>query len=925
MAKTLPLRHPWGQRYNPETDKLDALKSKDIGFLGPIKNLDNSGIVSEYSSDREIQYPSIYENISDADKAAVLMAERLHRSPPQDTDNRAYEAAKRREAEGKSPFFELGKDKYPAWSPEQDWPKPAGMATGGSARGNNKMAKTPAWQRSEGKNPEGGLNEKGRASLRSEGHDIKRPQPEGGSRKDSFCARMKGMKAKLTSSETANDPDSRINKSLRKWKCSDGGALEVARKYRATGGQSTSGLSGGTTDPSQYVGDTSRTGYNLGWTNLSSGAQNSVQWLSDPKNIQSSTADIPKKYDWTNATNLALNLMNQGMSYNAAIAYAANAATEGQSSKANSDGNYYLNFNQPQTGGGGGYGAFQFTGPMNTAFQKYAKANNLSPSDPAAQTSFWVNYTTGNLGSSYDLANPSSVNDYMNYAPDLQSAVAGALAVESPGAFINSRGNISSNSSAAQDAKSTFQKRLGYAEGIQQQLQQIAPNASKGDYGKSFVDYNIPDNLKAVAADPAKLIPSDYTDFINKLYKNDLGTPPDPNGVKYWTDQLRAGTATPQSVEVAFAGSDPAQQYFKNSSFLNDAYQQDFGRAPTSAEQQYWTGQLGTGQVTQDVLAKYLPQSDEGKQYATSQGSSYQPYQITPPPQTQTIPSNTVQGNTIPYMSTVMINGKPVKVLDDASYQNVLADNATPGPFYQDPSTIISRSQLANYQFTKNAQGQYVPYAGTLPTTGTGTSVGSGTITGGTQPGTNLGQQLAGTGAGGNVGVNSGAGASIGVPVGVGSGIGTGVAPSSGAGSTLATANIPGPTATTPIDYYQLGYTGLPSGSGTAGTLGTSTGTPDPGSLYLSPMVVDGSAVPGTGGQGLAPGQMNKGGAVSDALSVARKYKTGGPVWDKPRPKSLGKPDPLTSEQKSSAKAAAKAAGRPYPNLVDNMRAAKKH
>ncbi len=82
-----------------------------------------------------------------------------------------------------------------------------------------------AWTRKEGKNPEGGLNEKGRASLRAQGHDIKRPQPEGGSRRDSFCARMKGMKAKLTSKETANDPDSRINKSLRKWNCADGGKV----------------------------------------------------------------------------------------------------------------------------------------------------------------------------------------------------------------------------------------------------------------------------------------------------------------------------------------------------------------------------------------------------------------------------------------------------------------------------------------------------------------------------------------------------------------------------------------------------------------------------------------------------------------------------------------------------------------------------
>jgi hypothetical protein len=47
-------------------------------------------------------------------------------------------------------------------------------------------------------------------------------------------------------------------------------------------------------------------------------------------------------------------------------------------------------------------------------------------------------------------------------------------------------------------------------------------------------------------------------------------------------------------------------------------------------------------------------------------------------------------------------------------------------------------------------------------------------------------------------------------------------------------------------------------------------------------------------------------------------------VWDKPRPKGLGKPKALTPKQKSSAKAAAKKAGRKYPNLVDNIRAARK-
>ena len=93
------------------------------------------------------------------------------------------------------------------------------------------MAKTPAWQRKEGKNPSGGLNAKGRASYNAANPGkpgLNPPQPEGGSRRDSFCARMKGMKAKLTSAETAKDPNSRINKSLRAWNCADGGYVKAA-------------------------------------------------------------------------------------------------------------------------------------------------------------------------------------------------------------------------------------------------------------------------------------------------------------------------------------------------------------------------------------------------------------------------------------------------------------------------------------------------------------------------------------------------------------------------------------------------------------------------------------------------------------------------------------------------------------------------
>jgi hypothetical protein len=93
------------------------------------------------------------------------------------------------------------------------------------------MAKSAAWQRKEGKNPSGGLNAKGVASYRREnpGSKLKTavttkpskldPDSKSAKRRKSFCARMEGMKKKLTGKKKANDPDSRINKSLRKWNC----------------------------------------------------------------------------------------------------------------------------------------------------------------------------------------------------------------------------------------------------------------------------------------------------------------------------------------------------------------------------------------------------------------------------------------------------------------------------------------------------------------------------------------------------------------------------------------------------------------------------------------------------------------------------------------------------------------------------------
>jgi Domain of unknown function (DUF6321) len=81
-----------------------------------------------------------------------------------------------------------------------------------------------AWTRKEGKNPEGGLNAKGRASLKAEGHNIQAPvsakearsSPKKAARRKSFCARMSGMKGSL---HDENGKPTRKLLALRKWDC----------------------------------------------------------------------------------------------------------------------------------------------------------------------------------------------------------------------------------------------------------------------------------------------------------------------------------------------------------------------------------------------------------------------------------------------------------------------------------------------------------------------------------------------------------------------------------------------------------------------------------------------------------------------------------------------------------------------------------
>ena len=146
--------------------------------------------------------------------------------PSKNIKKLAKKAVKRidRDADGDVDSGDKGGGKYGEFVPSVDGKKKLKTTVNneGYSDWRSEIDEGAAWTKKSGKSESGGLNEKGRKSYEREnpGSDLKAPSKKvGNPRRKSFCARMKGMKKKLTSSKTANDPDSRINKSLRAWNC----------------------------------------------------------------------------------------------------------------------------------------------------------------------------------------------------------------------------------------------------------------------------------------------------------------------------------------------------------------------------------------------------------------------------------------------------------------------------------------------------------------------------------------------------------------------------------------------------------------------------------------------------------------------------------------------------------------------------------
>jgi len=746
-------------------------------------------------------------------------------------------------------------------------------------KSNGGSAKSPAWTRKEGKNPEGGLNEKGRASLRAAGHDIKRPQPEGGSRKDSFCARMKGMKEKLTSSETANDPDSRINKSLRKWNCrADGGAIDAAmdvveeyNKRKKTDKNFKPGVDYryGPKDPMFYISPEEYQRGNLKKGNyaLASGGRANMATGGEPEKLSPNEQYISSLYQ---------NVLGR------------QADQPGLAGWAKDLGEGYLD-----------------QGDILTQFAQSPEFQNLYKADPSRAVSSLYQSALGRA------PEQAGLEGWVN------SAKGGMSLSDMTQAFLNSQegqnvlgigqmyqdytGNVATPEQVKQS-----QQLLGQNPDWNAFLEKTFPTTSdEGSYdvaGKNWVSKATP-----VPGSSAELV--EKLGPIERQYGLAPGTLLGMMGIEsqYGTNQQRKGSKYSGAFQLSptlqrqygvknpydwVESANAAAQYAKQNA---DVFKAATGRNPTAAQNYglYQQGGYGFSGIAArpDMTAAQALRASAPRKYKTDAKAI-----------------RAIRGNLPDYLR------KQAGTMTGRDFMDYYTNKFT--DMLAGPDKLGQQAIADYYKNYPEVQTASAPAPAT-PAQPVDIRI------------INEMERLAQAGAGGGVyqgglPIFAGAGSAGGIPS-------TGYVnpvPMPGLAPLPATFNPP-----PPVDIYQqtfqdLAARGASGGMGGFGGMGTGLfGTGGTGAVGSG---VGGGGMVGSGGFGV--GFRKRGGRVGgmstksleNAKDVIGHYKSGGPVWDKPRPKSLGKPEALTSGQKASAKASAKAAGRPYPNLVDNMRAAKK-
>lgn len=904
------------------------------------------------------------------------------------------------------------------------------------------MFKTPAWQRSEGQDKSGGLNAKGRASAKAEGHDLRPPAPTpktetDKARKKSYCARAQGMKAKLTSSETANDPDSRINKSLRKWKCADGGALEVARKYKDAGGRiyrqnkspwqresetTPRSMSPSTQKylPSDVTPEISKDQYKKGKLGKDDYALARGGSVSPRKTYAGGgSASAPYKVAQFNTDVDAL----------AAMMWSEADIMRGHPDAINA---------AVSTGWSAKNRALaKFPEGMPESYRKTHDLGSIkdqitNPGMPNKHGHYYGAYSYFN-NTRADMAKKAFENNpkLKDYYYDLATRIAnGTLEDPTQGSlsYVNpmlaspgwTRSKDWYKTSVDEKAKNGYHQYYGndtytpIALAAQKReadilAQRGTPKGSAGDFTpKNPPPVQTPDERSQNAFFQKYLYGTDApppevegdvdfdTSLLNRMYNELYGRKAPEAEVAYLKDRLGKGEFDMGDLFTYMSKTPEAQKY--GDVQLDKMYSEAYGRNASDAEKAYINKALADGTLTRENLAAYLPTTAEGKTYGNAQLDKIYQESFNRKPTdpereylNQAIANKAFTRSDLAQYLPTTDEGKTWQAAQAWQKEQQAKADALYAQHYAQYQNAYNTWNQATLKKLYETNGK-LPWdwpKSPNPPSREGYTVSTPKYTY-TYP-ENVANNLASQGAGGNVGQGA-----AGTVVAGSSPVYSGSTPTYSGGSAPPGYTYNPPNAQTitsagqiPAQYptnntYTGGTGSLPIGTGTgsalpsyqpvlpSSSLGSAvTGNPMAGlPSYLSGLPVwqgpsqSASILPsgngsygngsstyyGTGGSGSGGGGSgswqagstpglgvititrnsggrvgrNAGGALNDAMGVAKVYKKGGPVWSKPRPKSLGKPTPLSSDQKSSAKASAKAAGRPYPNLVDNMRAAKK-
>jgi len=505
-----------------------------------------------------------------------------------------------------------------------------------------------AWTRKEGKNPEGGLNEKGRASLRAQGHDIKRPQPEGGSRKNSFCARMKGMKAKLTSSETANDPDSRINKSLRKWNChADGG--QVWDKPRPKGLGKPSKLSPKQKASAKAAAKAAGRPYpnlvdNMRAARADGGNVGKALRLADLRlasenNGKASPQKVPNLYE------------NLDRFYK---------EETGQIQPKHLDRDWRYNI-LPEEYRRGNLGSGQYAMSKGGKIERHGYADGGQPGQAQAQGQFNPGSYISNVYNQFGgrAPNQSETNYWqgqMNKGSTPQQVYQGIANDAGTQAGYYNQYNAANPNSFNTMLNSTYQSYLGRAPDAsdtafwQGQLnqgstpQQIVQGIANDQASKNYAAQQMaawgagqqaaaPAQQAPAAAQPAASQPASNTGVIGAAYNQYLGRAPNQDEINFWQGEMNKGVS-PQQIMQGISSDAGVRQSYANqynpndpnsfTNMLTKTYQAYLGGNPNQSDIAFWQNELNKGVSAQQIVSG-IANDQSSKNFLASQASQYGP------------------------------------------------------------------------------------------------------------------------------------------------------------------------------------------------------------------------------------------------------------------------------------------------------------